>query len=83
MDLHQPHGPDKREDLADEGDGLLAEPVRVPHVGEDDLLAGLDARLRGRVQLAADGVLALLDRVGEALVVEHARGAVVLFGWCG
>ena len=72
--------PDEREDLADEGDGLLAEPVRVPHVGEDDLLPGLDARLRGHVELPADGVLAPLHHVGKAVVVEHARGAVCWVG---
>jgi hypothetical protein len=69
-------GPDEGEDLADEGDGLLAQPVGVAHVGEDDLLPSLDARLRRRVELPAHRVLAALHHVGEAVVVEDLGGAV-------
>ena len=66
--------------LAGEGEWLLAEGVRVADVGEDDPLALLLELGRAEVELAAHGVLHLLDVLVQVLVVQplppHTGGRV-------
>lgn len=61
----------QRHHLAGEGERLLAEGVGVADVGEDDLLALLLELGGPEVELAAHGVLHLLDVLVQLLVVQR------------
>jgi hypothetical protein len=82
---------EQRRDLAEEGDGLLVQLLRVADVGADDLAEGqVGAGAAGDLgavllrldrQLAADGVLGLLDvRVdgGDGEALRHLGGRCCL-----
>lgn len=57
--------------LAQVGERLLAQAVRVAHVGEDDLLSCLNALRSRQVDLATDSVLAFLHAFGDRVVREN------------
>lgn len=57
--------------LAEESERLLAQAVRVAHVGEDDLLSCLNALGSRQVDLATDSVLAFLHALGDRVVREN------------
>lgn len=57
--------------LPEEGQGLLAEALRIADVGEDDLLACLDALGCSQVDLSSHRILGVFHALGHLLVREY------------